>query len=190
MTHLSRAVWVATQGGSVSAARPWLRRLHAAIRQGEPSSQRTSRSASTSAAHAAAAASRPQIRMLLVGSPGSGKGTLSSMLCSSYTSEEGGGGATRAKRDSGPSEKSSSPPLLRTISAGDLLRKHIEQNTDVGIQAKEVVESGGLMPDDIMTEMVGREVKELDNRVSQQASWAGDLCWKDSNYQTNKTERD
>lgn len=112
------------------------------------------------------------------------------MLCSSYTSEEGGGGATRAKRDSGPSEKSSSPPLLRTISAGDLLRKHIEQNTDVGIQAKEVVESGGLMPDDIMTEMVGREVKELDNRVSQQASWAGDLCWKDSNYQTNKTERD
>ncbi|CAO1626440.1 unnamed protein product [Jaminaea pallidilutea] len=76
-----------------------------------------------------------QVRMLLVGSPGSGKGTLSTLLCRTY-------------------------PSITTISAGDLLRKHIDSGTDLGKRAKEIVQRGQLMDDQTMMSMVGAEVEE------------------------------
>ncbi|PWN31155.1 ADK-domain-containing protein [Jaminaea rosea] len=74
--------------------------------------------------------------MLLVGSPGSGKGTLSSLLSRTF-------------------------PTLTTISAGDLLRSHISRRTPLGIEAESVVSSGSLMPDETMMRMVGSAVREL-----------------------------
>lgn len=86
-----------------------------------------------STATATATAPHPQIRMLLVGSPGSGKGTLSARLHEAY-------------------------PSLSTVSAGDLLRRHIQEGTPLGKEAASVVSRGGLMPDERMMDMVRSEV--------------------------------
>lgn len=72
---------------------------------------------------------------LLIARQGSGKGTLSTLLSQSY-------------------------PSISTISAGDLLRTHIQQGTPLGKEAEAVVAKGGLMPDPTMMQMVGGEVRE------------------------------
>ncbi|PWN48815.1 adenylate kinase [Violaceomyces palustris] len=76
--------------------------------------------------------------MLIVGCPGSGKGTQSSRLLKKYD--------------------------FNVITAGDLLRHHIEQGTPIGRRASEVIRSGGLMPDEIMMELVGKEVEALEDQ--------------------------
>ncbi|KAH7889353.1 ADK-domain-containing protein [Phlebopus sp. FC_14] len=68
------------------------------------------------------------LRMLMFGKPGAGKGTLSSRLVNKYD--------------------------ILSLSAGDLLRQHIAERTDVGRQAEEIVASGGLVPDDIMIRVI------------------------------------
>lgn len=73
--------------------------------------------------------------MLIVGSPGSGKGTQSSRLLQHYS--------------------------FAVLSAGDLLRSHIQRNTEIGQRADKVIKAGGLMPDQVMMELVGAEVQTL-----------------------------
>ncbi|KDN42744.1 ADK-domain-containing protein [Tilletiaria anomala UBC 951] len=76
-----------------------------------------------------------QMRMLIVGCPGSGKGTLSSRLLKKFD--------------------------VQYLSAGDVLRSHISRNTEIGKQASVVIAKGSLMPDDIMMKLVGSEVDAL-----------------------------
>lgn len=61
----------------------------------------------------------PQIRLFIVGSPGSGKGTLSARLQSKLGDR------------------------LSIITAGDLLRHHISAGTPLGRQAAAVIQQGG-----------------------------------------------
>lgn len=74
-------------------------------------------------------------------SQGSGKGTLSSLLHSTY-------------------------PELSSISAGDLLRQHISKGTELGKKADEFIKRGDLMDDETMMQMVGKEVEEKGGEVS------------------------
>ncbi|PWY97285.1 ADK-domain-containing protein [Testicularia cyperi] len=76
-----------------------------------------------------------QMRMLIVGSPGSGKGTQSSKLLAKYS--------------------------FSVLSAGDVLRSHIQRSTDIGKRASEVIKQGGLMPDQVMMDLIGTEVDTL-----------------------------
>lgn len=76
-----------------------------------------------------------QMRMLIVGSPGSGKGTQSAKLLSRYD--------------------------FSVISAGDVLRAHIQRKTEIGNRAATVIQQGGLMPDEIMMSLIGSEVAAL-----------------------------
>ena len=39
------------------------------------------------------------------------------------------------------------------ISTGDILRDEVAKSTDVGKKAKGIMESGGLLPDDLMVEV-------------------------------------
>lgn len=73
------------------------------------------------------------LRMLLIGAPGSGKGTQS----------------TRVHRDFG----------LEAISSGDLLRRHINDGTSVGKIAKETIRRGMLLPDNIMLNILQFELE-------------------------------
>ncbi|SPO46216.1 probable ADK2 - adenylate kinase, mitochondrial [Moesziomyces antarcticus] len=75
------------------------------------------------------------MRMLIVGSPGSGKGTQSTRLLKHYD--------------------------FSVLSAGDVLRSHIQRKTDIGQRADAVIKQGGLMPDQVMMDLIGAEVKTL-----------------------------
>jgi len=69
-----------------------------------------------------------KVNMVLIGAPGSGKGTA----------------AKRLKEDLG----------LLHISVGDVLRENVKNGTELGMRAKEQMESGGLVPDEIIIGMV------------------------------------
>lgn len=77
------------------------------------------------------------MRLVFLGPPGAGKGTHAKIL----------------------SEKFGVPHLA----TGDILRRHIHQKTPLGLKAKEKIEQGELVPDDLVNEMmlerIGQEPK-------------------------------
>lgn len=68
------------------------------------------------------------MRIVLLGAPGSGKGTQAKMLVEKFG--------------------------IVQISTGDLLRAAVAANTELGRQAKEIMEAGQLVPDAIVLEMI------------------------------------
>ena len=73
------------------------------------------------------------MRMVLLGPPGAGKGTQAVMLA----------------------EKKG----FLHLSTGDILRENVKNNTDIGKKAKEFMEKGELVPDDIVIEMMLDTIK-------------------------------
>ncbi|MCD6402825.1 MAG: nucleoside monophosphate kinase [Candidatus Aenigmarchaeota archaeon] len=73
--------------------------------------------------------------LIIFGPPGSGKGTYSKEL----------------ERLIG----------IKRISTGDIFRKEIEKNTKLGQAIKKYVESGALVPDDIVIKVVEKELKRI-----------------------------
>lgn len=94
--------------------------------------------AATGQATAEAAAGAP-LRMLLIGPPGSGKGTQANIV----------------KRFFHPDH----------ISTGQILRDNIAQGTELGKQAEPYVKQGVLVPDSIMLPMVDKRLEETDSFV-------------------------
>ncbi len=74
--------------------------------------------------------------LVFLGAPGAGKGTLADIL----------------SQDTG----------MAHISTGDILRAEIEKGTELGKKAKQFVTSGGLVPDELVADMVGSRLKEKD----------------------------
>lgn len=72
------------------------------------------------------------MRLVLLGPPGAGKGTLANSL----------------------KEKFSIPH----ISTGDILREEMKNNTPLGQEVKRHVESGGLVPDEVVTKLIERRL--------------------------------
>ncbi len=75
------------------------------------------------------------MKMVLLGPPGAGKGTHAKIL----------------------SEKFGIPHLA----TGDILRHHIRNQTELGKKAKDVIERGGLVSDDLVNAMMVEEIKRL-----------------------------
>jgi len=75
-------------------------------------------------------------RVILFGAPGSGKGTMGDLI----------------ERDFG----------YPKISTGDILRSEIEQGSADGLRAKGFMESGGLVPDALVMELVRRRLERGD----------------------------
>jgi adenylate kinase len=73
------------------------------------------------------------MKILILGAPGAGKGTQSDII----------------------SKKLNIPH----ISTGDILRKEISQGTELGKKVKEYVESGRLVPDEIIADILLNELK-------------------------------
>jgi adenylate kinase len=76
--------------------------------------------------------------VILLGPPGAGKGTQASRLAGALA--------------------------LPHVSTGDLFRENLAQGTDVGRRAKAYMESGKLVPDDIVLEMLRERVARPDCR--------------------------
>jgi adenylate kinase len=78
------------------------------------------------------------VRIILLGPPGAGKGTQARKLAERYG--------------------------LSVIATGDIFRDHIARGTPLGMRAKEYVDSGEYVPDDITTEMVFDRLDQPDTR--------------------------
>jgi len=76
------------------------------------------------------------MRLVFIGPPGAGKGTQAKLLRDHYR--------------------------IAHISTGDMLRDRIAAGTPTGLKAKPFVESGGLVPDSIIVEMVTERLAEPD----------------------------
>lgn len=76
------------------------------------------------------------MRLMLLGGPGAGKGTQASLLINRYK--------------------------IPQISTGDMLRAAIAKGTPLGLSAKKIMESGGLVSDDIIIGLVKERLKNSD----------------------------
>jgi adenylate kinase len=76
------------------------------------------------------------IRVVLLGPPGAGKGTQAKLLQDMFEACQ--------------------------ISTGDILRKAVTENSALGKKAGSYLESGTLVPDDLILELVAERVKEQD----------------------------
>ena len=76
------------------------------------------------------------MRLILLGPPGSGKGTQAKMLQEKFN--------------------------IPKISTGDILRAAVEDNTDLGKQAKSFMDKGELVPDEIVIGLIKERIVEPD----------------------------
>jgi len=78
------------------------------------------------------------MNIILLGPPGAGKGTQAKEL---------------ERRQS-----------LLLLSTGDMLREAITSGSDLGIEVKSIMESGSLVPDDIMIRMISGRIEQSDDK--------------------------
>ena len=78
----------------------------------------------------------PGARLVILGRQGAGKGTQCVRLSRHY--------------------------VVPHISTGDMLRAAVREQTQLGIEAKEIMDSGGLVGDDIMIGLVAERLKRAD----------------------------
>ena len=76
------------------------------------------------------------MRLILLGAPGAGKGTQAQFITEKYG--------------------------IPQISTGDMLRAAVKAKTGLGLQAKTVMDAGGLVSDDIIIGLVKERIKESD----------------------------
>ena len=76
------------------------------------------------------------MRLILLGAPGAGKGTQAAFICQQYG--------------------------IPQISTGDMLRAAVKAGTPLGLQAKSVMESGGLVSDDLIINLVNERIVQPD----------------------------
>ena len=79
-----------------------------------------------------------KLRLLLIGSPGSGKGTQAKYLIDKF--------------------------FIPQISTGDMLRINVRNKTPLGIEAQKFMKSGKLVPDSIILNMMKKRLAEQDCR--------------------------
>jgi adenylate kinase len=76
------------------------------------------------------------MRLILLGGPGAGKGTQANLIKENYQ--------------------------IPQISTGDMLRAALKEGTELGLKAKEYMDAGKLVPDDVIIGLVKERIKAPD----------------------------
>jgi adenylate kinase len=74
------------------------------------------------------------MHLIIMGPPGAGKGTQAEHICKHYG--------------------------IKQISTGDMLRKNVDERTELGIFAKKYMDAGLLVPDEIIINMIRQELQK------------------------------
>lgn len=77
-----------------------------------------------------------QLNLVLLGPPGAGKGTQARRLCDDFN--------------------------LPYIATGDMLRERVKEGTDLGLQARDYMDRGDLVPDDLIIKMIIERLQDPD----------------------------
>ena len=76
------------------------------------------------------------MKLILLGAPGAGKGTQAEVLCDKLK--------------------------VPAVSTGNIIREEIKNGTEIGLKAKSYVDAGGLVPDEIVVDMLKKRLAQDD----------------------------
>ncbi|KZZ41069.1 adenylate kinase [Thalassolituus sp. HI0120] len=76
------------------------------------------------------------MRVILLGAPGAGKGTQAQFICEKFE--------------------------IPQISTGDMLRAAVKAGSELGLKVKEIMETGGLVSDEIIIDLVKERIQQDD----------------------------
>lgn len=76
------------------------------------------------------------MRVILLGAPGAGKGTQAQFICEKFA--------------------------IPQISTGDMLRAAVKAGSELGLKVKEIMETGGLVSDEIIIGLVKERIQQAD----------------------------
>ena len=76
------------------------------------------------------------MKLIMLGAPGAGKGTQAAKICEKYN--------------------------IPTISTGAIIRNAIRNETEIGKQAKGLIDKGLLVPDEVVIEIIKERLAESD----------------------------